>query len=233
MNTYYQWTPYTYLIGWPELNMWYYGVRYAKNCHPADFWNPYKTSSKQVKNFIKLHGDPPVKQIRKQFTNTKIARLWENRVLKKLHVVNREDYLNKTDNISIQPLYGNDNPASRPEVKSKISAGVLKWYKTNDNSNLGKTWTEKEKQEWSELRKGSKNPMFGRRHKDHNLQLYSTRQQGSNNSFFGKNHTKDHNKQVSERFLGIPKSKICCLFCHKEVGINVFPRWHGENCKIR
>jgi hypothetical protein len=32
-------TPYTYLIGWSNQNKYYYGVRYAKDCHPNDFWD--------------------------------------------------------------------------------------------------------------------------------------------------------------------------------------------------
>lgn len=41
----YIYTPYTYLIGWSKHNIWYYGKRTAKNCHPNDFWVTYFTSS--------------------------------------------------------------------------------------------------------------------------------------------------------------------------------------------
>ena len=58
-------TPYTYLLGWSEHNTWYYGVRYAKGCHPSDIWKKYFTSSKHVKNFVKMHGDPDVIEDRK------------------------------------------------------------------------------------------------------------------------------------------------------------------------
>ena len=34
-------TPYTYLIGWSNLNKFYYGVRYGKGCHPSDLWVKY------------------------------------------------------------------------------------------------------------------------------------------------------------------------------------------------
>lgn len=42
---------YTYLIGWSEYDIWYYGVRYAKGCNPADLWVKYFTSSKFVREF--------------------------------------------------------------------------------------------------------------------------------------------------------------------------------------
>lgn len=45
--------PYTYLLGWPEIDKWYYGVRYAKKCHPSDLWVTYKTSSRHVDSIVK------------------------------------------------------------------------------------------------------------------------------------------------------------------------------------
>ena len=66
--------PYTYLIGWSDLNTYYYGVRFAKRCKPADLWNPYKTSSKHVKKFIELHGDPDIIQVRRVFDSAEKAK---------------------------------------------------------------------------------------------------------------------------------------------------------------
>jgi hypothetical protein len=102
--------PYTYLIRWTKLNISYYGVRYAQDCDPADLWSPYKTSSDKVKEFVLLNGEPDIIQVRKIFTDVMSARLWENRVLKRLKVVSDPRWLNKTDNKSIEPLYGKDHP---------------------------------------------------------------------------------------------------------------------------
>lgn len=121
-------TPYTYLIGWPDHNKWYYGVRYAKNCHPSDLFNPYKTSSKEVHKLIKLLGLPQVQQIRKTFTSPEPARLWENRVLKKLKVVLDEKWINKTDNKSILPLYGEDHPNSKKRGIHSPFYGIERSY---------------------------------------------------------------------------------------------------------
>jgi hypothetical protein len=93
--------PYTYLIGWPEHNTWYYGVRYATGCNPSDLWNPYTTSSKHVDAFVAEHGVPSVREIRRTFKNTIQARVWEERVLKRMKVVGNDRWLNKTDNKSI------------------------------------------------------------------------------------------------------------------------------------
>ena len=133
------WVPYTYLIGWPDQNRWYYGVRYARSCKPEDLWNVYFTSSKIVKEFIKIHGDPIIKEVRKTFNNPDEARSWESRVLKKLHVVKKEEWLNKTDNRSITPLYGADNHSSKPEVKTKrvalINPRIIKNLSSNEEYN--------------------------------------------------------------------------------------------------
>lgn len=96
-------TPYTYLLGWSVTGMKYYGVRYAKGCDPTDLWNPYKTSSKYVKEYESIHGRPDIIQIRKIFTSVNEARLWEHTILRRLKASKRDDYLNRTDNHSISP----------------------------------------------------------------------------------------------------------------------------------
>ena len=40
--------PYTYFIQWSTTGMKYYGVRYSKDCHPAEFWKDYFTTSGYV-----------------------------------------------------------------------------------------------------------------------------------------------------------------------------------------
>jgi hypothetical protein len=95
--------PYTYLIGWSDLNVWYYGTRYANGCDPSDLWDTYFTSSKYVKEFINCFGDPDIKEIRKIFKTSAEARSWEHKVLKRMKVVQKNNWINKTDNISIDP----------------------------------------------------------------------------------------------------------------------------------
>ena len=65
---------YTYLIGWSKLNKWYYGVRYAnKIIAENDLWVKYFTSSRHVKNFRKIHGEPDIIKIRKKFNKKEKA----------------------------------------------------------------------------------------------------------------------------------------------------------------
>ena len=140
--------PYTYLIGWPELNTYYYGVRYSHDCTPSDLWNPYKTSSQHVKQFIVEHGEPDIIQIRKTFTDTQSARLWENRVLKRMKVVSSDKWLNKTDNKSIAPLSGKDHPHYGKRGEDSHSYGIKR----------SKEFVEAQRQRWLLTGGPMKNP---------------------------------------------------------------------------
>lgn len=109
--------PYTYLIKCLVDNTFYYGVKYEKGCHPDDFFIKYETSSKEVKDKIKKYGKENFAfEIRKVFSDSNKARLWENKVLRRMKVIQRNDFMNKTNNISIKPMYGCENPMTRPEV---------------------------------------------------------------------------------------------------------------------
>ena len=86
---------YTYLIGWSNHNKWYYGRRTAKGCHPTELWKTYFTSSKYVKEFRKINGEPDIIQIRKIFSDKKECSKWESRVLLRLDVQHTEKWLNQ------------------------------------------------------------------------------------------------------------------------------------------
>jgi hypothetical protein len=117
-------TPYTYLLKHIPTNTFYYGCRYAKGCHPTEFWNDYKTSSKYVKQLIEEYGvDSFIFEIRKTFTDAKKDRLWETRVLKRMNAANRNDFINKTDNISISPEDAQKGRTNRvPSDKMRATA---------------------------------------------------------------------------------------------------------------
>jgi hypothetical protein len=87
--------PYCYLIGWSTQNKWYYGARWAKNCSPCDLWKTYFTSSKIVKKYREKYGEPDIIQIRKTFSIREEARLWEEKVQRRLNVIKDEKWLNR------------------------------------------------------------------------------------------------------------------------------------------
>lgn len=92
--------PYTYLIGWSGFNKWYYGCQYSNSkqrgiAHPSNLWNTYFTSSRYVEDFREQYGDPDIIEVRKVFNEAQKAIRWEQRVLSKLNLAKRSEWLNK------------------------------------------------------------------------------------------------------------------------------------------
>jgi hypothetical protein len=114
---------YTYLIGWTTHNKWYYGVRFAKGCRPADLWVKYFTSSKKVKEFRKVYGNPDIIQVRRTFNDANAARLWESRVIRKMNAVRDSMWMNMTDNTSLFFFEGKRKPFT-DEHRAKLSAAA-------------------------------------------------------------------------------------------------------------
>lgn len=98
-------------------------MRYAKGCDPSDLWVTYFSSSRHVHDFVKSHGNP-VCTIRKIFPDAYSARMWESRVLHRLHVLSNPLWLNRTDNTSIDPELARAG-ASKPKsqhMRDKLRA---------------------------------------------------------------------------------------------------------------
>jgi hypothetical protein len=235
--------PYTYLIGWPEHNVWYYGVRYANGCYPSELWITYFTSSKYVDEFIKKNGQPSVKQVRKIFSegdaSVKIAREYEHRVLRRLRVAKNEKWLNKTHNKSLPPLYGKDNPATRLDIRNKISNTV-----TNKALRGSEHPRRKNPEKWahqSELfsgrdnwwSKGQLNAMNDPKHRAIFDAVMNSPETKANIKMAGIRRRGIPRPDVSDKLLGVPKEKITCPHCGKVGGKNTMGRWHFDNCKYK
>lgn len=189
---------YTYLIGWSNFDKYYYGVRFAKGCNPSELMNTYFTSSKYVKRFIKENGIPDIIQIRRTFDNVNNARKWETKVLVKLDVMNDDRFLNRTNNISI-------DPESARIGGSKKKSDSFK-YKLS-KANKGKKLTEEQKSKISKSRKEgilngtiSNHPFTGKKLIDiMDSEKYAifinnckkSKRHDEYNPFYGKHHTKD------------------------------------------
>lgn len=91
--------PYTYLIGWSKLDIWYYGSEFgskSKIANPDNLWTKYFTSSDYVKKFRGIYGEPDIIQIRRIFKTAEEAIEWETRVLRKMKVLeNPQKWLNR------------------------------------------------------------------------------------------------------------------------------------------
>ncbi len=123
-------TPYTYLIGWSNLKMYYFGVRYAKYCHPEDLWISYFTSSKYVKEFTKIHGNPNIIKIIKTFKTKHEAIDSEQKFLIKNKADVNKYFLNKHVNNG-KRFKNYDNISN--ETKLKISTSLKKYFSNIEN----------------------------------------------------------------------------------------------------
>lgn len=117
---------FTYLIGWRNLDRWYYG--YSTRDIGA-LWNPYKTSSQTVHEFIQEHGDPDVIRVHKEFVTKKVANDYEIKFLKRVKAVKSDRWLNKNDTVNFRGP-ANFTDASRKKMSEsakKRIGGVSPW----------------------------------------------------------------------------------------------------------
>jgi len=138
---------YTYLIGWSAQNKFYYGVRYANGCDTSELWKTYFTSSKYVAEFRNKYNEPDIIQIRRVFSDKEKAKMWEHKVLRRMDVVKRFDFLNRSINLAAFPpngvgaqnsFYGRKHTS---ETKKKISqtkrSDKIKCEKCGKETNVG------------------------------------------------------------------------------------------------
>lgn len=211
---------YTYLIGWSKLEKFYYGARWAKECTPDDLWVTYFTSSKHVKEFRKIHGEPDIIQIRDVFDDVNECRKYEERVLRKLRVTVNEKWLNRGYNGMYLPT-----GKRTTEHQNKIIAALTGKKK--------KPWSEEHKRMLSEKTKGI-SKTFSEEHKaalkyhDNN----STTVECPHCSAVGQLTNMKH-----WHFDNCPTVKPRPVYTCPHCGINCkskgsYTRSHGDNCKL-
>lgn len=166
--------PFTYLVKHIPTNKYYYGVRFKKGCHPNDLWTKYFTSSKKVKGLIKRYGKKSFQyEIRRTFKTAQQAMAWEFKVLRRMKVVERKDFLNQSDNKRIDPKLlskmrkGKGNPMygikMSKEHKKKIKNTLIKRYKIMVHPSKGRKHTPEFLRFLSKLNSGKNNPMYGKK----------------------------------------------------------------------
>lgn len=207
--------PYTYIIGWTNLNQFYYGVRYGNKLEPEkDLWLKYFTSSKHVKKFRKLHGEPDLIKIDVIFDNREEAYQYEQSFLRKiLQEDNWDNWLNKALGFGIimdSEIRNSINCTLRsPEMKQRAREKAHKQFSNIElkekhkkaciphkdkiwinDGNIHKRVTEdvfiKEYLNWNRGRIIPKDSKFGNYNKS-----------GENNPFYGKSHSKETKDKIS------------------------------------
>jgi hypothetical protein len=209
MNIYH--TPYTYLIGWSKLNLWYYGARYAKNCHPSDLWVTYFTSSKYVRSLSIIKGPPDVIQIRKTFKSVNRCRVWEERVLTRLNVIHNTKWINRTNNRAICPLAA---ASGRIGIKGKTYEEI---YGIEKAAALKASRTE------SNIQRGERSPDTKKKISDTRKKLQSE----------NKLVVVFSDTFIARQSLPFPKvPNITCVHCGISCSKGNYVKWHGQRCKL-
>ena len=90
---------YTYRLEWSigDERFYYYGVKYAKNCCPSELGTTYFSSSKHVKDFIQIHGNPCVAEVDRVFEIPDDAVAYEAKVLAENNAAENPNWLNRTN----------------------------------------------------------------------------------------------------------------------------------------
>ena len=184
--------PFTYLIKYIPTNRYYYGVKFEKGCHPNDLWTKYFTSSKKVKGLIRRYGKKSfLFEIRKTFKTQQQARNWEHKVLRRMKVIYRDDFLNETDNISTNPKL--------------LSKSLKKFYKHTKHHRIGAKHTEEAKIKIGMAKVGKNNPRYGKKHTKAFKAFLSSINSGKNNPMHGKSgknspvYGKKHSKKTIQK----------------------------------
>jgi len=186
-------TPYTYLIGWSNLGEYYYGVRYAQDCHPNDFWNEYYTSSAKVAEYREVYGEPDVIQIRKTFDNREAAIAWEAKVLRRMKVIKEDHWINQ----AAWPAVDRRGTTHSEETKRKIS-----------EAKQGTTHSEETKRKMSESLKGNTNGL-GRTLSEETRQKISQATKGRVKSIeHQKNIWESRRKNGNDRYDNVTRQKM-------------------------
>lgn len=222
-----EYIPYTYLIGWSKMNLWYYGAEYGeitKIANPSNLWRDYYTSSSEVKLCREFLGEPDIIQIRKKFTSKKSCIEWEQKVLSKMKVKDSEKWLNLRSNKGVNiTLHG------RNSISKKNSS--YRWF-TNGKTDIRINLSKKNVQvpagyspgrSNNVAKKGEGNFMFGRTHSTEAKEKISIAHKG-------KTISEGQRKKLSEAITGRTHSTDTK---NKMKTIKKSVEWNLKNSKAR
>lgn len=171
--------PFTYIVGWSDLNLWYYGVRYRKGCCPSDLMTCYFTSSSIVHDLIRRHGIPDVVSVRRTFTTPKKALIWEQTVLRRLVSKQRDKWINRAYGRGVE---FDDSVLERMSLAKKNKVWVHRDGKKImiHRDFLPVFLSEGYRRGSGQDMSGKKNPMAGRKHSAGTRAAISLKKKGRN-----------------------------------------------------
>lgn len=199
---------YTYLIGWKELDVWYYGYRGAVS-PKDDLWIEYFTSSKYVARFRELNGEPDVILVDKEFKSKKEAQHYEDAYLAEKHAVQSENWLNRS-------RAGKEFRS--PDTFSEKSREKMRQARIRNGNTRKKPFTEQERENArKQLQRinseGLRAPWTAERR-----QKISEKAVG-NQARKGMTNSKEHRRKISEAKKKLSNVRCSCVSCKREMTI--------------
>lgn len=113
---------------------------------------------------------------------------------------------------------GDNNPAKRPGVGAKISEA-----KTGKKR---EPFTDEWLAKMSDAKAGENNHRYG-------VEVTDETRKKIGDKIRGRKQTEEEKLARGIANLGKKREKKLCPHCSKEVAVNGYARWHGDNCKVR
>ncbi len=198
---------YTYLIGWRSLDVWYYGYRNREN-PDSDLWVEYFTSSKYVKQFRELHGEPDVVRVHRVFPDKVSAMEYEDRFLYRVKAVRSSRWLNR----GRRGIEFRSPEKFSEESKMKMSESAKEWRKNNRKPTT-KRMSENARRQIERVNESG----FRGEWTDERRQKISEKLIG-NKSRTGLTNSEEQNRKIAESAKYRPVA--CCAICRREVVVN-------------
>jgi hypothetical protein len=112
------------------------------------------------------------------------------------------------------------------ETKKKISDSIKKHNKNHTSAWLGRFHTDESKQNMSFIKRGDKNPMFGKKYTKEEREIASLLKRG-----IPKTTEQKLNMQASA-LNRHKREQFTCRYCSKTMNKVNHDRWHDKNCKL-
>jgi len=113
---------------------------------------------------------------------------------------------------------GDKNGSKQPLARKKISESK----KGKTRPSFSKEWTDN----MSKAHSGENNSMFGRKQSESAKQLIREKATGRTQSA-------ETIKKKADAIRGSKRKKKLCPHCQREIAVNGYARWHGQNCKMK
>ena len=117
-----------------------------------------------------------------------------------------------------EAILGDNNGAKQETARKKISS-----------SKLGKKrepFSEEWRAKMAEKKKGENNPRYG-------VQVSDETRQKQREKALGRKQSAETIKKKADAIRGRAKPKLLCPHCQQMIAVNTYPRWHGDQCRLK